>query len=81
MVWYAFVNTELNALMLSRPLYLLPWILLLLSVPCFHSWGPETLWGLPAWAVYSLSISVLYALVVAFLLEFGWKSAHEKGSG
>ncbi len=65
--------------MIKHLLFILPWVVLLLSVPWFSGLGPDTILSLPTWAVYSLGITLFYGLVVALLLEFGWNSADEQG--
>lgn len=48
--------------MLKPPLFAFSWILLLLSVPWFVLPGSKILLGLPTWVVWSLGVTVLYAL-------------------
>ncbi len=50
---------------------LLALALLLLTVPWWPGLNGE-LGGLPAWAVYALVSSVIYALVVVYLLQCHW---------
>ena len=57
----------------------LTFVLLLLTVP----WWPGLdgqLFGLPAWAVFAVTATVLYAGVIAWLLERHWDdgSAEER---
>ena len=38
----------------------------------FTDFSTKVILGFPAWAIYSLSTSVVYAIIIAFLLEKYW---------
>ena len=48
-------------------------LLLLASVPWFFAEGSDTrIGGFPAWAVYSLAISIIYACVISVFVSRFW---------
>ena len=54
--------------------FLIALVLLVVTVPWLTTIGPERLFGLPSWAVYSLAATAVYPLVVILLLQFHWDS-------
>jgi len=54
---------------------------LVLTVPWFFTdFSTEILMGFPIWAVYSLVATVLYAVLIAYLLGRSWDSVTNEDS-
>ncbi len=59
--------------MTRAKIYCITILILIASVPWFFfEGGAEHFLGLPAWALYSLAVTILYAVAVAFVLQRFW---------
>ena len=54
-------------------IFLISFTALVITVPWFFTdFNEEIVFGFPLWALYSLSMSVLYAIIIAVLIERYW---------
>lgn len=61
-------------------LYLISAILIIATVPWFFTeFRTSQIFGFPPWAFYSLCITVLYAVVIAFFLQRYWSLLANNG--
>lgn len=58
-------------------IYGIPGLVLALTVPWAFTGDGGRWWGFPGWAVYSLGASVIYAVIVSWMLGRGWEASAE----
>ena len=64
--------------MTSKKLYLSSFLLIILSVPWFYIDNNSNIFGgFPAWAFYSLTVTLIYAILVAYMLGKYWSISSE----
>ncbi|MBU1099482.1 MAG: hypothetical protein KKA84_03680 [Bacteroidetes bacterium] len=65
--------------MTKSRIYIVISLLLFLSVPWFFTDPiPTEIYGLPSWGFYSLSVTILFAIVTAFLINRYWEKLSDE---
>ena len=63
-------------------LYILILLLILLTVPWFFSGiSSNILIGFPPWALYALLATLIYAIIISYLLGKYWSLSASEGEG